>query len=112
MDAFSSLKRQILSEIHAGNVDDAEAVMNQIENLRWSNFVNLTRYFIQNENKMSTQERADILNRLVLKLKTFETGRIDPNIKWRPGYMPIKHWHTFYWQQRLFLKIYPLYKAL
>ena len=112
MDAFSSMKSQILAEISLGNIDQPEEVLTQFENLRWFNFLSMVRYYLDNKNKMSAQEQADILDRLKTKLQTFETDRIESRFHYRFGYMPIKNWRLFYLQQTLFWHLYPHYRSL
>lgn len=112
MDAFSSMKVQILAEANAGNIDCPEEVIGKFENLRWLNYVSLVRYFIEHRKKMSATERADIRKRLAEKLRTFEFDRIALRYRCRPGYVPVKCWKLFYCQQMIFMKVYPLYSAL
>ena len=112
MDALYLLKEKILEEIGTGNISEPEEVLTQFENLRWFNFLSMVRYYLDNKNKMSAQEQADILDRLKTKLQTFETDRIESRFHYRFGYMPIKNWRLFYLQQTLFWRLYPHYRSL
>ena len=112
MDAFSSMKEQILREIAEGNVEDADAVMTEFENLRWINFLSMMRYYFEYEKQWTSDERKDILGRLRVKLQTFERNRIRLRFKVRFGYIPIKNWYAFYWQMKIFAWVYPIYRIV
>ena len=110
MDAYSSMKEQIVREAKDGNVDDADAVLTHFENLRWLNFLGLMRYYFEYKQEFSPTDKADILNRLAAKLQTFERRRIKLRFWLRFGYIPIKNWILFYTQMKLFVKMYPTYQ--
>lgn len=112
MDALSLLKENILREIAAGNIDNPESLLNHFENLRWFNYLDMVRYYLEHKQKMSATERADISRRLQDKLHSFETSRLESRLKFRPGYIPIQNWTLFLLQQRFFRVAYPLYRNL
>ena len=112
MDAFSLLKENILHEIAAGNIDNPESLLTHFENLRWFNYLDMVRYYLEHQQKMSATERADISRRLQDKLHSFETSRLESRFKFRPGYIPIQNWTLFLLQQRLFRMVYPFYRKI
>ena len=112
MDAFSSMKAQILEEIQAGNIQKPAQILTFFENQRWINYLSMVRYYLEHRQKMSDTEKCDIELRLKDKLKTFETDKIKWRFKLRFGYMPIKCWPLFRLQAVAFHYIYPIYAKL
>jgi len=112
MDAFSSMKAQIIEEAKAGNIDNPAETLTYFENLRWINYLSMVRYYLEHKSLMSEEERRDICLRLKEKLQTFETDKIEARFKRRLGYMPIQSWHVFMVQARLFHVLFPIYSKL
>lgn len=112
MDAYSSMKAQIIREAEAGNIDNPTEILTRFENLRWHNYLSMVRYYLENESRMSTTERRDICCRLADKLHGFETDKIEPHLKHRFGYIPLRSWPLFLAQVRIFHMLFPLYSTL
>jgi len=112
MDAYSSMKAQILEEIKVGNIQQPAQILTFFENQRWINYLSMVRYYLEYRHRMSKDEKRSIEHRLKEKLKTFETDKIERRFKRRFGYMPIKCWPLFRLQAVVFHYTYPIYAKL
>ena len=94
------MKRQLISF----GVD--EEVMKIYERVRWLVVVDTYMFYFLNRNKLSVEDATFGLNEIRRVWNTIETDKIEPSLKKKFGYMPLRFsWKMFRLQEEIYFTL-------
>lgn len=100
LKANESMKRQLISF----GVD--EEVMKIYERVRWLVVVDTYMFYFLNRNKLSVEDATFGLNEIRRVWNTIETDKIEPSLKKKFGYMPLRFsWKMFRLQEEIYFTL-------
>ena len=95
LDANLSMKRQLLEEAEKGVLDDAAAVLDRYETIRWLNIVDACWYYSLHRGVFTAEERQTANTAIKKAFDSIEPQRINPKISRKFGYYPFRSYSLF-----------------
>lgn len=78
------------------------SLMRHFEEQRWMTFIGCYRLFLDNHDRLTPSEQADVRERLTTILHTFRPSRLPLRARWKPGYWLTLSPRLFHLQQRAY----------
>ncbi len=95
LDANLSMKRSLQSEISAGNIANAQEILDFYETHRWLNLIDAWWFYYCNKKAFKTEEQKEILGRIETTFHSIEKARIAPRLRHKFGYHPFSSFFLF-----------------